>query len=325
MKIQKQKLFFSVLLLCSMILSLFTGCNVKFIERIPDNNSSSFDTSGTRKYISSSSSQIPSTTDSITSQPGTLILDGVKFIQITSTSMYTKSNNTPILKEPFAKSDTLNLLTKNTMVIINAISVDKKFVRLDKSSINMQSDSNQLQNYFVDYSKLSTTPTSEKLSVSSSSSKVPTTTSSNSTITKPTSKSPSTSQNQTKQPAKKTLQSNQSNQWNYSGSSNNIQNNSQSQQITQTGGLQYPQHPSSVSKNLGVLFADVHCKIITIRATSLSTGPGTPNAATGYGTYMSVPKNSIIVCTGIGRNGYDRVSVNSHVLFVQNSTVKLYS
>lgn len=88
-------------------------------------------------------------------------------------------------------------------------------------------------------------------------------------------------------------------------------------------GIGYPSNASSTSFNMGVEFADVTITL-TVRKdnTQISNGPDVVSNSTGYYSLGTLNKGDTVKCTGIGRNGYVRVSYGGQVGFIDSRYVE---
>lgn len=87
-------------------------------------------------------------------------------------------------------------------------------------------------------------------------------------------------------------------------------------------GIPFPSNPVSTTWNFGVEFADVYMNV-TIResGTQASNGPGKIANSTGYVSIATFNKGDVVVCTGIGRNGFVRIDYNGTVAFIDSKLV----
>lgn len=74
--------------------------------------------------------------------------------------------------------------------------------------------------------------------------------------------------------------------------------------------IPFPVNPENVSINLGVSFADENFIAKTIASTRVSSGPGTVSNSTGYHELTVLATGSVVNATGIGQNGYVRITLS---------------
>ena len=78
------------------------------------------------------------------------------------------------------------------------------------------------------------------------------------------------------------------------------------------GGIDYPSNPSSTSVNFGVVFADVNKKLTVVQDNvAASSGPDKVANSTGYVSLATYNVGDVVKCTGIGKNGYCRIELES--------------
>lgn len=72
------------------------------------------------------------------------------------------------------------------------------------------------------------------------------------------------------------------------------------------GGIAYPSNPRSTSINFGITFADVNFKANVLGTITMNTGPGKVLPSTGFKALATYHAGDVVQCTGIGQNGYVR-------------------
>lgn len=84
------------------------------------------------------------------------------------------------------------------------------------------------------------------------------------------------------------------------------------------GGISYP-GGNDTSVNFGVTFANTNFTAKVVSQCSANTGPGKAVPSTGYTVIQWFYAGDTVQVTGIGQNGYIRVSVNGQTGFILNT------
>ena len=300
-----------LLLITSLILisALLSGCNIKFIEKVKTETTESSENFGelnisetedisektTEESLSdnniSTQKESSETESTENTNNGTFIYSNINFIaDNTNKTMYC-SEDCIAKRNPAVDATEYANLVKGDFVTLKAISENGEWAMVSilggpASFIKMK----YLTDEYVQGEKILTSLTSSQQSTTSSES-------SESTSTESTTKQEDSSQ-QTSETSEEEIEDNY-------------------------GGIPYPSNASATSFNMGIEFADVNIGL-TVRNNNIqiSNGPDRVSNSTGYSSIGTLNKGDYVTCTGIGRNGYVRISINGSIGFVDSINVE---
>lgn len=285
-------------LLSTAILVSCTGCsigNIKIIEKAPKSPASSADSSTDFKTVLSPASKDDSEAVSHST---------VQYVSSPPKEYYVKED-TSLVDTPAANSTIVENISKGSKISVIGFSSDKIFAAVQtKTKGNPE---------FILSSLLSESPISNASLAS-----IPPTSSAAASSQSPSSAAPPASQNTDPQSAQESSQTVSSEINPYVPSHRTTSSSPQRVQ----GGIAYPNNPASTSVNHGITFANVSIYVVSVTSTSILSGPGSANS--GYSVIMSIPEHTRLRATGIGQNGYVRVSVNGNTGFIASSDLKIF-
>ena len=308
-----KKIISIVLILCFVL--LFSGCDIKFIEKIETEDTTvavdlPTDNKNTDEpHQEETTSEVKETTAPITLPPDkTTEVDGVSFV-IENMTVYVK-NDTVLYDSPSSKKTELGKVEKGDVLVSYGVSTDQMFnmVRFNGGDFCYILAKNVSYGYIAKETEPIETeppetepPETEKPTKKPSSGNSSNSQSSNNTpiVTNPP---PVVTQRPTRRPTQKPTQ------------------RPTRKPTTIQGGIPYPAHPSSTSVNFGVTFADVNIKVKVIKTAKLNSGPAKALNSNGYKTLQTFNTGTILQCTGIGANGWIRIKLaNGTIGYIDGS------
>lgn len=306
MKNDRCKKCFFCCILAVVISFIFAGCSIggiKIIEKASPISNSSNNPKSSDPEIKT----ILTPASKVSSQVHTEI----QYTSIPKKDYYV-STDTSLVDTPSPNAAIVENIKKGTKITVIGISSDKNYGAVQSK----EKDNPE----FILMSQISETPISSSSSSSSSNTKSSTTLS----PTSQTSSQPSQIQSSISSATSSSVPESPTIPYisaNSHLSSSNAPTSIPPQEQRIHGGISYPTNPSSTSKTLGITFANVNIHVVSINSTTINSGPGT--LASGYHSLMTIPSGTRIRATGIGQNGYIRVSVNGNSGFISSDDLKI--